>query len=200
MKEKQYDRQYFDRWYRSPEYRIGSKTTLRRKVTLSVAMAEAVLERPLRSVLDIGCGEGRWQPVLARLRPKASYLGLDPSPYVVERFGRRRNLLTGGFADLGGMRFERPFDLVVCSDVLHYLDRKTIETGLERVAPLVGGVALLETFSSNDDIEGDHQDFRKRSASTYRRMFWDAGLVPAGMQHYVRADTVMDLATLAVFP
>ena len=201
MKQKKvYDQGYFDRWYRNPEYRIGSAATLRRKVHLAVSMAETVLDRPLRTVLDVGCGEGRWQPVLAKHRPKATYLGLDPSAYAIARFGARRNLLTGGFEDLGGLAFDRPFDLIVCSDVLHYLGRNIIRSGLDRLVPLVGGVALLEAFTNADDIEGDHHDFQLRSAATYRQMFWDAGLLAVGMQHYVRADTSLDLSTLDVFP
>lgn len=51
---KLYDRAYFDRWYRSGG--IGGAARLARKVALAVATAEYHLERPLRSVLDIGCG------------------------------------------------------------------------------------------------------------------------------------------------
>ncbi len=63
-------------------------------------MAERFLERPIRSALDIGCGEGRWRAELLRLRPQLCYQGVEPSPYAVKRFGERRNILHGGFADL----------------------------------------------------------------------------------------------------
>jgi hypothetical protein len=45
-----------------------------RKVALAVASAEYYLERPIRSVLDIGCGEGAWRAPLLKLRPKVEYL------------------------------------------------------------------------------------------------------------------------------
>ena len=51
-----YDRDYFDRWYR--ERPVLSRQRLARKVALAVATAEYHLERPIRSVLDVGCGEG----------------------------------------------------------------------------------------------------------------------------------------------
>lgn len=195
-RDKRYDRAYFDRWYRGPERSVDSGPELTRKVHLAVAIAETMTQRPLRSVLDVGCGEARWQPVLAAHRPDASYLGLDPSPYVVERFGRRRNILTGSFADLGDVAFERPFDLVVCADVLHYLPRSDILEGLPRLAPLVGGAALLEVFTRADVIEGDREGLHLRRPATYRRWFRDASLVPCGLQHYVRADLAEDLAAL----
>ena len=71
---KLYDRAYFDRWYRNGE--IGGNARLARKVALAVATAEYHLERPLRSVLDIGCGEGAWRAPLLKLRPKVQYLSL----------------------------------------------------------------------------------------------------------------------------
>ena len=76
---KEYDREYFERWYRGRFAAIGSAPTLKRKIATCVAMAEFVLDRPLQSILDIGCGEGRWQPVLYELRPDASYIGIDSS-------------------------------------------------------------------------------------------------------------------------
>ena len=74
---KRYDRDYFDRWYRKGG--IGGTRRLARKVALAVATAEYHLERPLRTVLDIGCGEGAWRAPLSQLRPHARYLGLVPS-------------------------------------------------------------------------------------------------------------------------
>lgn len=198
---KEYNRAYFDRWYRSGE-RIGSPASLKRKVTMAVSITEFLLDRPVRSVLDVGCGEGRWQPVLSKLRPKASYLGIDSSQYAVERFGDRRNLRLGTFEDLELHAFDYTFDLVVCSDVLHYLTRKQIEKGLPALSRLVGGAALLEAFSKEDDthVEGDHVGFKNRRAATYRKLFWDAGLVPCGMQMYVHRDDLPDMVALEVFP
>src|SRR5690606_2517748 len=86
---KQYDQAYFDQWYRDPAARgaaIGGPARLARKVALAVATAEYHLERPLRTVLDIGCGEGAWRAPLLKLRPKLDYLGFDSSEYAVTRF------------------------------------------------------------------------------------------------------------------
>ena len=43
---------------------VKDEGELRRLVALAVAAAESILNRPIETVLDIGCGEGRWQPIL----------------------------------------------------------------------------------------------------------------------------------------
>ena len=192
---KSYDRTYFDRWYRAADAPRGQEE-LSRQVALAVAATESVLDRPLQSVLDIGCGEGRWQPALNLLRPEASYLGIDPSPYAVERFGASRNLLSGSLETLDSFAFEEPFDLVVCSDVLHYVDSEAVLRSLDVLADLVGGVALLEIFTADDPVEGDREDFQERPAAWYRRAFEAAGLVPIGLQLYVHRDVAEDLDAL----
>ena len=196
---KQYDKAYFDRWYHSGK-RIGSPASLKRKVSMAVAMTEFIMDRPIKSVLDVGCGEGRWQPVLRKLRPRVTYLGIDSSEYAVRQFGTQRNIRFGRFEELELHPFDYTFDLVVCSDVLHYLARSQIETGLKSLSRLVGGAALLEAFTSEDDVivEGDDDGFKRRPASMYRQLFWDAGLVPCGLQMYVHRDDLPDLVALEV--
>lgn len=189
---KTYDRTYFDRWYRGPDAPRGG-AELRRSVLLAVAVTESVLNRDLRSVLDVGAGEGRWQPVLQELRPEAVYLGIEPSPYAVERFGEVRNLREGTLEELHLHAFDRPFDLVVCADVLHYLSRAQILAGIADLADLTGGAAFLEVFTEEDPALGDRDGFRSRSAAWYRSTFHEAGLRPLGMQMWIHQDLVDDL-------
>lgn len=196
MTRKRYDRAYFDHWYRGPDPPVGTEADLERAVALAVAAAESVLARPLESVLDVGCGEGRWQPVVRRLRPDAAYLGIDSSEYAVGRFGEVRNLRLGRFGELAYHVFDEPFDLVVCSDVLHYLDDEEILAGIDDLADRTGGVAVIDIFTEEDDAEGDHVDFRLRSAAWYRSLLKDAGLVPIGLQMYVPEDVADVLETL----
>src|SRR4029453_16679358 len=124
---KQYDQAYFERWYRDPALKdqaIGGTARLARKVAMAVATAEYHLERPIRTVLDIGCGEGVWRAPLLKLRPRISYLGFDSSQYAIERFGPRRNLHYARFGDFEHLRPCAPVDLLVCADVMHYLDTR----------------------------------------------------------------------------
>lgn len=175
---KQYDRDYFERWYRDPA--IGGPARLARKVALAVSTAEYYLERPLRTVLDIGCGEGAWRAPLLKLRPKAHYLGFDSSEYAIERYGPRRNLRFARFADFEHLRPCPPADLLVCSDVLHYLPARELDRGLPALAELCGGIAFLETFTRADGIDGDTEGFKARPARFYRERFAAIGLQPIG--------------------
>ena len=175
---KRYDRAYFDRWYR--EGGIGGARRLARKVALAVATAEYHLERPLRTVLDIGCGEGAWRAPLLKLRPQAKYLGFDSSEYAVSRFGPRRNLHLARFGDFAQLRPCPPVDLLVCSDVLHYLEARELDRGLPGLAELCGGIAFLETFTREDRAEGDEHGFRNRPAAFYRRRFDALGFTGLG--------------------
>jgi len=175
---KQYDKAYFDTWYR--QRGIGGPQRLARKVALAVATAEYHLERPVRTVLDVGCGEGAWRAPLLKLRPKLEYLGFDSSEYAVARYGRSRNLRFARFGDFGLLRPCPPVDLLVCSDVLHYLDARELDRGLPGLAELCGGVAFLETFAREDRAVGDEHDFQQRPASFYRKRFAALGFAPLG--------------------
>src|SRR5258705_3986579 len=112
---KAYDRGYFERWYHDSDTRILLRDALERKVTLAVAAAEFVVGRPIRSVLDVGCGEGLWRAVLRRLRPELRYPGVDGSEDARRPPGRRRNIRPARVRQLGRPKLHGPFDLVPCS-------------------------------------------------------------------------------------
>lgn len=175
---KTYDRAYFDRWYRHGG--IGDASRLSRKVALAVATAEYHLERPLRSVLDIGCGEGAWRAPLRKLRPNVDYMGFDASEYAVSRYSRSRNLHMARFGDFEYLRPCGPVDLLVCSDVLHYLPTRELERGLPALADLCSGVAFLETFTREDQAIGDEDEFKSRPARFYRDRLSGIGLRSLG--------------------
>lgn len=177
---KSYDRGYFDRWYRDRDHRVRDRGELRRKAALAVAAAEHVLRRPVRSALDVGCGEARWRAELLRIRPRLRYLGIDSSDYALERFGKARNIRHGSFGDLESLG-ERRFDLVICTDVLHYLPEAEIDRGLPSFVALVGGVAYIDAAVREDEPEGDLQGWQNRPAAWYRERLRGAGLVECGL-------------------
>jgi len=185
---KRYDRAYFDRWYRAPRTRIDTPQALGRKVHLAVSVAEYFLGRRIESVLDVGCGEGRWYPILRHMRPRLRYAGVDSSEYVVKRFGRRRNIRLGTFGQLRMLRLPRGFDLVVCSDVLQYVDPPDLEPGLRELHRVLGGVAYIEAFTSEDNMEGDRTGWYDRPSSMYRQIFRRVGLTSCGVNCFVDPD------------
>jgi SAM-dependent methyltransferase len=181
---KTYDRAYFDKWYRHPRHAVASRSELERKVALAVATAEYYLGRRIVNVLDIACGEGVWRAPLKRLRPAIEYLGLDSSDYAIARYGRSRNLRLARFGELEHLRFERDFDLIVCSDALHYVRTAELRRGLRGLVEMLDGVAFLELFTREDEPDGDREGFIPRSARWYLREFRAAGLVPCGTHCY----------------
>jgi SAM-dependent methyltransferase len=174
---KRYDRAYFDKWYRGRSA-VNTTGEVRRKVALAIAEAEYFLHRPLRSVLDVACGEGAWFGHVKALRPRASYRGMDPSDYAVAAFGRKRRIEKGSLRDVA--RLKGMFDLVVCADALHYIDDGEIIDALPGLAAVAGGVMWLEVLTREDAIVGDIEGLIRRPAAWYREVFAGAALTPVG--------------------
>lgn len=185
---KSYDRDYFERWYRDPDDRVSTRDSLERKARMAIAVTEFLIGRRVRTILDVGCGEAPWFPIVRRLRPNASYTGIDSSDYVLERFGSKRNIRRGTLGELGTMRLRRDVDLIVCADVLQYVDTPELERGLRAIRRLLGGVAYVEAFASEDRMEGDRAGWHERTAAQYRRLFRRAGLTQCGPYCYTNLD------------
>ena len=191
-----YDRDYFDKWYRDPHHAVSSATELRRKVAMVVAQAEYYLARPIRNVLDVGCGEATWRAPLRQLRPGIEYRGLDASEYVVRRYGRTRNVGLARFGQLEQLRFETRFDLIICTDVLHYLKPAELRGGLVGISEMLEGIAFLEVFTSHDDVVGDRHGFVSRTPAWYLREFGNAGLLACGSHCYLGTRLERHIAAL----
>jgi SAM-dependent methyltransferase len=195
-----YDHDYFEKWYRDPRHAISSRRALERKVALAVSVAEYYLARPLVNVLDVGCGEAVWRAPLRKLRPAVEYLGLESSEYAVARYGRSRNVRPATFGQLGELRFERGFDLIVCSDVLHYVRTPELKRGLRGIVEMLDGIAFLELFTSVDSPDGDKHGFIARTPDWYRAAFAQVGLMACGTHCYVGPKLKGSVAALEIFP
>ena len=195
---KSYDRAYFDRWYRDPKLRVATAAAVARKAHLVVSVAEALLQRRIRSVLDVGCGEGTWRAPLKKMRPAVRYVGVDSSEYVIARFGKRRGIRAGTFGGLGEIAraLRGPFDVIVCCDVLQYVPPSELNSGLRSIARLLGGAAYLEAYTSGDSVEGDRRAWHQRTAAEYRRAFDGAGLTSVGMHCWIGESLLAESAEL----
>ncbi len=180
-----FDRAYFDKWYRDPAHRVRTHADRARQVAFAVAATELLLERPLRTVLDVGAGEGHWQPVLKSLRPRVQYTGLDPSEHAVRTFGARRNLRLGSIEQLDAVELEQGYDLVCCVGMLYYLTASQFRRGIRLLAERTAGMAYLELFAKEDELEGDLPIGTARLAAWYRREMRHAGWVSLGQHCWV---------------
>lgn len=185
---KRFEQEYFEKWYRHPTHRVGTAADLERTVRFAVSAAEYVLARPIRTVLDVGAGEGRWAPVIRRLRPHAQYHGVEPSRYALARYGRRRNIIRGTADDLDALFPSRSFDLVLCCSVLNYLPRDAMTRALAQLARHTEGLAYLDIFTSVDDVEGDTDGWHAETPHDYRTHLRRAGFVACGLHCYIPAD------------
>lgn len=176
---------------------MKSPAELEREVEFVLRAAEYILGRPVRSVLDVGCGEGNWHPLLISRRPSLSYTGVDPSEYAVRRWGKRRNIHLGSVDNIG---VAGPFDLILCCGVLNYLAPDTLTGGLRQIAERLGGVAYLDMYTASDAVTGDTQGAKRRASSWYRERLARAGLTACGLHLYVGRPMASQLASLERFP
>jgi SAM-dependent methyltransferase len=183
--DKRYDRDYFERFYRKPRTRVHSPEDVERKVRLAVAAAEFMLGREIRTVLDIGAGEGAWFPILRRMRRAIRYVGVEPSEYAVARYGKARNLRLGRFDGLDDARVGKGFDLIVCADVMNYLSTRELQRGLDQIVARLRGLAYLELYTADDELVGDLASIDLRPPRYYKKALRDAGLIRCGMHCYV---------------
>ncbi len=180
-----FDRAYFDKWYRDPTHRVRTAAERTRQVRVALAAAEQVLERPVRTVLDAGAGEGHWQPVLRALRPTIRYTGVDPSEHAVRAFGKRRNVQLGSIEQLDALALADGYDLVCCVGMLYYLTAAQFRRGVRLLADKTAGMAYLELFAREDELEGDLPIGTARPAAWYRREMRTAGWVSLGQHCWV---------------
>lgn len=191
-----FDRAYFDRWYRDPCHRVLDRSEIARRAALVLSLAEYVLERRVRSVLDVGCGEGNWRAQLLARRPRLRYVGVDPSEYVVRRYGRSRNIVRGTAESLEQVPLSGPFDVVIASGVLNFLSDRSLRRAARTLGRLTSGVAFLELFTAADDVVGDTRGWRPRSAAYYRRVLKAAGFTQCGPHCYASRSSAGTLAAL----
>jgi SAM-dependent methyltransferase len=191
-----FDRAYFDRWYRDPRRRVLDEGGVARRAALVLSIAEYLLERPATSALDVGCGEGNWRSSLRRRRPRLRYTGVDPSEYVVRRFGARRHILRGSAETIDALPLRGPFDIVIASGVLNFLPDDALRRALRSLGRLTSGVAFLELFTSRDEVVGDTRGWQPRPARYYRDVLKRAGFTQCGPHCYAARSLLPSLARL----
>lgn len=137
-----FDKAYYDRFYRNPDTRAVTPAAARRQAEFIAAYLR-YLELPVKRILDIGCGTGTVLRALGRAFPRAHTEGVEFSRYLCERYGWN----SGSVVD---HQPDQPADLVVCNDVLAYLDDAECGSAIENLASICAGALFLGVLTRED--------------------------------------------------
>ncbi|HKT75043.1 MAG TPA: class I SAM-dependent methyltransferase [Steroidobacteraceae bacterium] len=161
-----FDRHYYQRFYYDPRTAVTTRHEMRARARLIAAYCRHA-GLPVRSILDAGCGTGLLRSPLLRALPEATYTGLDPSEYLCHRYGWQHG-------HLEDHRVAKPFDLVICYDVLQYLDTRAATRALANLAKLCRGILYFTALTRHDwehncDRQRTDRDVHLRSGRWYRQ-------------------------------
>jgi 2-polyprenyl-3-methyl-5-hydroxy-6-metoxy-1,4-benzoquinol methylase len=162
-----FDREFFDRFYRKPATRASGPEDFRRVSRFLLAYLD-YLEIEVRTVLDLGCGLGRWKDALEAHDSRIRYTGVDISPWACQTYGWHR-------ASVEEFRSDRRYDLVICQDVLPYLPKPRLARAIDNIATLCRGAAYLQVVTDEDwtrdvcDPKRTDMSMYRHSAAWYRR-------------------------------
>lgn len=105
----------------------GHQAAVDSVVSMDLISAAALAVTPhAASLLDVGCGAGNWSVKFLSRKPGLEVTLLDLAPAMLER-ARERVLQSGALqvtlveSDIREARFDRDFDIIVASAVLHHL-------------------------------------------------------------------------------
>jgi 2-polyprenyl-3-methyl-5-hydroxy-6-metoxy-1,4-benzoquinol methylase len=176
-----FDADYYRRFYFDSKTAVVSRAEMRARARLIGSYADHI-GLPVRRMLDAGCGIGLLRKPLLRAFPRAEYTGLEASEYLCGRFGWTLGSLADWKSD--------PFDLVVCYDVLQYLDDRTAARAIANLGRLARGVLYLSALTARDwrencDRTRTDRDVHLREAEWYGRRLrrW---FRPSGVGFWVR--------------
>jgi SAM-dependent methyltransferase len=175
-----FDQAYYKRYYFDPKTAVSSNREVRARATLIAAYAEHI-GLPVGRILDMGCGTGGLKARLLKLLPRATYTGVEVSEYLCKRYGWEQS-------SVEDYQSKTPFDLVVCYDVVQYLDDRAATRAIENLATLCRGVLYFTALTKSDWDENCDQRrtdrnvnlrpgewYRKRLRRSFREIgagFW----------------------------
>ena len=171
-----FDKSYYDRFYRNPETRAASKTDAERCADYVGAHLKH-LEIPVKRVLDVGCGLGHMLRRMKTPFPAARCDGVEYSPYLCEKYGWTQ----GSVLD---HKVSSPYHLVICNDVLQYLNDADATIAMQKLASFTHYALFFSALTAEDwdevaDRERTDERVYMRPVTWYRRRlrrnFWALG-------------------------
>ena len=187
-----FDETYFNRYYFDATSRIADRAYFDRLARFLGAYL-AFLDCRTERILDAGCGPGFIHRGLRRAFPDVHIDAFDISAYVCDKYGWQ-------CASIDAYDAKRPYDLVICHDVLQYLDRQSAANALDKFGKLTHGalyfsVLTREDWNSNCDQGLTDGDTYLRSSSWYRKKL-SLEFVNAGGGLYFKRDADVALYAL----
>ena len=161
-----FDSAYFRKYYFSAATRVTTAAEMRGRAQLIAAVLRHS-SIPVRSLLDAGCGIGLLRKPFAAVLPGARYVGLEASEYLCTRYGWVR----GSVVDYSPRSAS---NLVICYDVLQYLDDGDAARAIRNLAKLTNAAAYVsaltrEDWRENCDRSRTDRAVHLRSGDWYRR-------------------------------
>jgi len=137
-----FDSVYFRRYYYDAATRVTTSAEMRGRAQLIAAILRHA-NVPVRRILDAGCGIGLLRKPFADLLPRARYEGLEASDYLCTRYG----WIQGSVTDFAPRTSS---DLVVCYDVLQYLDDRDAARAIANLANLTKAALYVSALTRED--------------------------------------------------
>jgi len=144
------------------------------------------LDIPVARILDIGCGLGWYARPLLKIFRGAEYVGVEISEHLCAKYGWTR----GSIVDV---KLNGQFDLIVCADVVQYLDDRDAARALANLAKWCRGALYFHAptrrdWRDNVDHAGTDVHVHLRSARWYRNQLRKR-FVHAGCGVHVKEST-----------
>ena len=157
---------YFRKFYLDPATRVVTASEMHSRASL-IAAALKQLQIPVRRILDAGCGIGLLRRPFAQVLPRARYTGLELSEYLCRRYGWQQGSVATFVA-------RKPFDLLVCYDVLQYLDDSQAARAIANMARLSRAALYVSALTREDWLQNCDRSLTDRavhlrSGAWYRR-------------------------------
>ena len=137
-----FDSAFFRKYYFSSATRVTTAAEMRGRARLIAAILSHA-GVPVRSILDAGCGIGLLRKPFGEVLPRARYVGLEASDYLCTRYGWAQ----GSVIDFTP---RTPSDLVVCYDVLQYLNDRNAARAIVNLAKLTGAALYVSALTRED--------------------------------------------------
>jgi trans-aconitate methyltransferase len=161
-----FDSAYFRKYYFNAATRVTSAAEMQGRAQLVAAVLHHA-GIPVRTILDMGCGIGLLRKPFAKALPRARYVGVESSEYLCARY----QWIKGSVTDFAP---RAPSDLVICYDVLQYLDDRDAARAIVNLAKLTRAALYVsaltrEDWRENCDRTRTDRDVHLRGGDWYRR-------------------------------